>query len=127
MVRKLLSTVGVLVAVVSVTFSSSEAQARRCCRNHHRNRCCQQNGNSGCGQQNGNCGCQQAGSYAPAMACCGQQSYAPTTACCGQQSSSGTVQSAGYGPQRTYDAPVSAGGAIQAAPVATAPAPAPGN
>jgi len=116
MVRKLLSMVGVLVAVACVTLSSSEAQARRCGRGHHRNRCCQQNGNYGYGQQNGNCGCQQANSYAPAM-----------TACCGQQSSSAAVQPAGYGVQRTYDTPVSAGGAIQAAPVATAPAPAPGN
>jgi len=115
MVRKLLSMVGVLVAVASVTLSGSEAQARRCCRGHHRNRCCQQNGNSGCGQQTANCGCQQGGSYAPA------------TACCSPQSSSGTVQSTGYGPQRTYDSPVSAGSSIQVAPVATSPAPAPGN
>lgn len=83
--RKMFSLAGVLVAALSLTVGSSDAEAR-CCR-VQRNRCCQQNGNVGhhnsgfrnsgnCGiQQNCNTGCgnngyQQTSNYGP-----GQMTY----------------------------------------------------
>lgn len=67
--RKLISLAGVLVAVVSFTVGSTDAEARHC---RHRSRCCQrsfiqQPCNSGC-QQNASNGCQPTSNYAPGQA-----------------------------------------------------------
>jgi hypothetical protein len=67
--RKLISLAGVVVAVLSFTVGSTDAEARHC---RHRSRCCQrsciqQACNTGC-QQNANNGYQQTSNYAPGQA-----------------------------------------------------------
>jgi hypothetical protein len=128
----------VLIAVVSFTVGSTDAEARHCGR--QRNRCCQQTayqstGNFGCGQRGNwgvgcgqvqNSGCQQMSN----QGCRQSRCFTTATACCNPQSGAyqnGAYQSGGYPGQPAYGTPSSNGNpAPPPVEPAVAPAPSPG-
>lgn len=133
MSRKLFSFAA-LVAVFTVALGTADAEARNCCRSHHRSHRCCHNGSYGninqgyanCGyQQRTNCGYQQAANIGcqPTSQFAMNGGCSPQTTCCAAQSACAVMTAPAI-----YSAPQPVVQELPPAPaLAPAPAPAPGN
>lgn len=132
MSRKLIAWAGAFVAVLTLTLTSADAEARQC-RNRCRNRCCRQTTNcgyqqasncgygGGCGQTN-NCGYANGRGSRCGNGCGQQMARYTSTACCTMQSNFGSVTPVSGTVQPTYDTSTSAD-SMPPTPIATPPAP----